>query len=59
MVARTQLLHLALAFTLVCGSAAAQPSATDQALGRALFEQGRDAMKAGRIEEACPKLAES
>jgi hypothetical protein len=36
--------------------AAAQPSAQDQATARALFNEARDLMKAGRYPEACGKL---
>jgi hypothetical protein len=41
------------------GSANAQPSSADQKLAQSLFDQGRELMEAGRLEEACPKLAES
>lgn len=41
----------------VCSSARAQ--AADTAAAEALFEEGRDLLRAGRAAEACPKLAES
>jgi hypothetical protein len=39
--------------------AAAQTSPADQALGTALFKDGRALLAAGKIDEACPKLAQS
>jgi hypothetical protein len=39
--------------------AAAQPSASDKATAQVLFEQGLEAKKAERYEDACPKLEES
>ncbi len=45
---------------LIRGAAAGAPTATDQrALAEALFQAGREAIEAGRIEEACAKFAES
>lgn len=40
-------------------SAAAEPSATDKAAAEALFDQGKDLMRAGKFDDACPKFAES
>jgi hypothetical protein len=47
-----------LAFTLSLG-ARAQTSAADKAAAEALFEQGLDAMRAGRTAEGCAKLEQS
>src|SRR5262245_53350190 len=51
---------LALAFGIsITSSAFAQPSATEKALARSLFEQGRNLVKDGKWTEACPKFEES
>jgi hypothetical protein len=47
---------IALALLLHGAGAAAQPSAQDQATARALFNEARALMKAGRHDQACPKL---
>ena len=47
------------AVLLVCPLAAAQPSISDKATARSLFEQGRALVREGKIELACPKLKES
>ena len=56
---RRLLVLLGLAGSVVAGIARAEPSATERALARSLFEQGRALMAAGNYEQACPKLAES
>jgi hypothetical protein len=47
---------LAALLALRAGPASAEGAAQDQAAARALFDDARRAMKAGRYEEACPKL---
>jgi hypothetical protein len=50
---------LAAALTALALPASAEPSATDKATAEALFDQGKDLMRAGTYEAACPKFAES
>lgn len=50
---------LAAALTALSLPASADPSATDKATAEALFDQGKDLMRAGSYEAACPKFAES
>lgn len=50
---------LVAAVLLLCPLAAAQPSISDKATARSLFEQGRALVKEGKPELACPKLKES
>ncbi len=38
---------------------AAPPTDEEKAIARTLFEQGRSLVRAGKWDEACPKLAES
>lgn len=38
---------------------AQEPSASDKALAEGLFQEGRKLMAAGKLDEACPKFAES
>ena len=47
---------LVAAAPLFLKEAAAQPSAQDQATARALFNEARNLLKAGRYPEACGKL---
>ena len=44
---------------LVLTKAHAEPSATDKAAAEALFDQGKELLRASRLDEACPKFAES
>lgn len=48
-----------LATCLVAGGAEAQPTIAEKNLAQALFEEGRAAIAAGRIDEACAKFSES
>lgn len=48
-----------LALALAPRAAAAQPASDSAAAAEKLFREGRDALVAGRLDEACPKLAES
>jgi hypothetical protein len=48
-----------LSLTSFSGSAWAQGSASDRALAQSLFDQAREAMEAGHVDDACPKFAES
>ncbi|MBI5537642.1 MAG: hypothetical protein HY898_33270 [Deltaproteobacteria bacterium] len=50
---------LALALVLASGTAQAEVSAQDRAAARALFDQGRALVKAGKFDQACPKFEES
>jgi hypothetical protein len=47
------------AVLLICPLAAAEPSISDKATARSLFEQGRALVREGKNELACPKLKES
>ncbi len=46
-------------FSLVSADALAEPTTTEKALARSLFEQGRSLAKEGKWAEACPKFEES
>ncbi|HVU03467.1 MAG TPA: hypothetical protein VHE30_17025 [Polyangiaceae bacterium] len=46
-------------FASVTPVASAQTSAADKAAAEALFQQALEAMRAGKFEEACPKLEQS
>lgn len=48
-----------LALALAPTVAAAQPASDSAAAAEKLFREGREALAAGRLDEACPKLAES
>jgi hypothetical protein len=48
-----------LAWLLVSAGAFAAPTASEKALAQSLFEDGRELLKAGKVSEACMKLAES
>ena len=50
---------LIVASTFLARDALADVSATNRAVARSLFEQGRDLMKQKRYPEACPKFSES
>src|SRR5262249_44361935 len=47
------------AVALATPCAYAQPVGGDKALAESLFQAGKDLMKQGRVDEACPKFAES
>src|SRR6185437_16226487 len=47
------------ALPILAQPALAQPSSTDLALAKVLFEDGRKAMADGKIDEACAKLGQS
>lgn len=55
----TRVMTLALALTWGATPARATPTATDMATAEALFDQGKELMRAGNFAEACPKFAES
>src|SRR5690606_14140042 len=55
--AHRRIARLVICCALVAGHAAAQ--ARDPAAAAVLFREGRDALAAGRTEEACAKFAES
>jgi hypothetical protein len=48
-----------LAMAVTAGPVSAEPSADDKALATLLFQEGRAALAADNLAEACPKLAES
>jgi hypothetical protein len=50
---------VALTFTLGSALATAQVSPADQAVAAALFDDGKKLLAAGRVDEACDKLAQS
>jgi hypothetical protein len=59
---RPVVLAVALAAAVVIGGpseAGAQPTAAEVAIAEGLFETARSLMNAGKVSEACPKLAES
>ena len=41
---------------LACPLVAAEPSISDKATARSLFEEGRSLVQEGKIEQACPKF---
>ncbi len=49
----------ALLFTTLALAASPRPARADQATAEALFKEGRRLFKEGKLDEACPKLAES
>jgi hypothetical protein len=49
----------ALAIMTASASAGAQPTPDQRAAAAALFEDGKKLMAAGKLDQACPKLAES
>ena len=49
-------LPVAVAMTASAGALAQSP---DAATAELLFQQGRDLLRAGKVADACPKLAES
>lgn len=59
MIRRVSALGLCCLALLGASSAQAEPSASDRAIARTLFEQGRALMKEKRHREACPKFEES
>ena len=60
MTARRAALSIAvLALALAPAAARAQATTDSAAVAEKLFREGRDALNAGRLDEACPKLAES
>jgi len=55
---------IALSFAVVCSLAwvpafAAEPTASEKATARALFDEGRRLVEAGQVAQACPKFEES
>ncbi len=56
---RALLVAAVVALALAPGSARAQATTDSAAVAEKLFREGRDAIVAGRLDEACPKLAES
>jgi hypothetical protein len=56
---RSSLVLLALVWVAASAPVHAEVSATDRALARSLFEEGRRFTQQGRHEDACPKFAES
>lgn len=57
-----QALKIAFAGVVSCcwaSAASAEPSPHDPATAQALFEDGKQLMDAGKLDEACPKLVES
>lgn len=56
---RRRAIQLGACAAFIASQALAQVSAADKAAAEALFQQGLDAMKAGKLGEACSKLEQS